>query len=95
MAFQSYTSVANKCKVCTIRLYREASHGKRSIDTMMSFGVKYILRRDIVTLTTVTEKNCVLLNSVQESIEIEARMLLTFFICVHNQLSYAHSIVKC
>ena len=35
----------------------------------------------------------VLLNSVQEFIEKEAWLLLTFFICLHNHLSSIHSIV--
>ena len=38
-------------------------------------------------------KNCVLLTSVQEFIEIEAWLLLTFFICLHYQLISIHSIV--
>ena len=38
-------------------------------------------------LTILTGTNCVLLNSVQEFIEIEAWFLLTFSICLHNQLS--------
>ena len=42
---------------------------------------------------TLSRKNCVLLNSVLEFIEIEAWLLLTFFICLHNQLSSMHSIV--
>ena len=37
------------------------------------------------------EKNCVILNSIQEFIEIEAWLLLTIFIRLHNQLSYLHS----
>ena len=30
-------------------------------------------------------KNCVLVNSVQEFIETEEWLLLTFFLCLHNQ----------
>ena len=45
-------------------------------------------------LTILTRKNCVLLNSVQEFIEIEAWLFLVFFICLRNQLSSMHSIVK-
>ena len=37
-------------------------------------------------LTVLARKNCILLNSVQEFIEIEAWLLLTFFICLHNQI---------
>ena len=39
----------------------------------------------VITLFNDTQKeNCVLLNSVQEFIEIEAWLLLTFFIGLHN-----------
>ena len=39
------------------------------------------------TLMILTGKNCVLPNLVQEFIEIETWLLLTFFICLHNELS--------
>ena len=35
-----------------------------------------------------TMENCVLLNSVQEYFEIEAWLLLTFFLCLHNWFLY-------
>ena len=35
-----------------------------------------------------TMENCVLLNSVQEYFEIEAWLLLTFFLCLHNLFLY-------
>ena len=38
-------------------------------------------------------ENCFLLESVQEFIEIEAWLFLTFSICLHNQLNSIHSIV--
>ena len=38
-------------------------------------------------LMILTGKNCVLPNLVQEFIEIETWLLLTFFICSHNELS--------
>ena len=38
---------------------------------------------------THTEKG-VLLNSVQEFIETEASLLLTFFLCLHNKLTSLH-----
>ena len=38
-------------------------------------------------------ENCILLSSVKEFIEIEAWLLLTFFICLHNQLSSTDFIV--
>ena len=33
------------------------------------------------------KKTCTLLNSVHKFIEIQGRLLLTFLICLHNQLS--------
>ena len=44
-------------------------------------------------LMILTGKNHVFLNLVQESIEIEAWLLMTFLICLHNQLSSVHFIV--
>ena len=44
-------------------------------------------------LNDTTGQNCVLLNSVQEFIETEAWMLLTFFLCLQNQLLSIHSTV--
>ena len=40
-----------------------------------------------------TGKNYVLLNLLQEFISIQAWLLLTFFICLHNKLNSTHSIV--
>ena len=42
-----------------------------------------------------TRQNCVLLNTVQELIEIETWLLLSFFTCLHNQLSSIDPIVIC
>ena len=39
-------------------------------------------------------KNCVLLNSIQEFIEIEVWLLLTFFMCLLNELSFILSHIK-
>ena len=39
------------------------------------------------------ERTCALLNSVQKFIEIQGWLLLTFFICLHNQLSSFNSII--
>ena len=39
------------------------------------------------SVTILTGKNYILLNSIQEFIEIETWLLLTFFICLYNQLS--------
>ena len=38
-------------------------------------------------------KNFILLNSVQEFIEIQARLLMTFFLCLHNQLISVYYVV--
>ena len=38
-------------------------------------------------------ENCVLLNSALVLIEIEAWLLLTYFLYIHNQVFPAHSIV--
>ena len=39
-----------------------------------------------------TGKNRVSLNAVQEFIEMEAWLFLTFFICLYDQLSFIYSI---
>ena len=39
--------------------------------------------------------NCVLLNSIQEFINLEAWLLLTFSLCLHNLLILIYSIVAC
>ena len=49
-AFQSYQSLANDYNVRIVRIYGAAGHGKGLIDAMSCFGVKSILRRDIVGL---------------------------------------------
>ena len=46
-----------------------------------------------LTLTLLKGKNSVLLNSVQEFIEIEAKLRLTYFICLNNKLICTRSIV--
>ena len=46
----------------------------------------------IYPLMILTVKNCVFLNSVQEFIEIKTWLLLTFFVCLHNQWSSIFSI---
>ena len=38
-------------------------------------------------------RTCALLNSVQKFIEIQGWPLLTFFICLHNQLNSFNSII--
>ena len=45
------------------------------------------------TLNDTNRENCALLTSVQKFIEIEAWLLLTFFLYLHNQLFSIHSIV--
>ena len=44
-------------------------------------------------LNNTPRENFVLLNSVQEFIEIQAWLLLTFFLCLHNQLISIYYIV--
>ena len=44
-------------------------------------------------LTILTSRSCALLNSVQKFIEIQDWLLLTFFICLPNQLSSFNSII--
>ena len=53
-AFQSHTSLANKYNFRIIRLYEAAGHGKGIIDAKLSFGVKSILRKDIVGLDVIS-----------------------------------------
>ena len=48
-AFKSMQNLANRYNVRIIRIYGAAGHEKGLIDAMSSFGVKSILRRDIVT----------------------------------------------
>ena len=45
------------------------------------------------TLTISQGKTCALLNSVQKFIETQGWLPLTFFICLHNQLSSLNSII--
>ena len=47
-AFKSYQNLANKFNTRIIRIYGAAGHAKGLIDAMSSFGVKAILRRDII-----------------------------------------------
>ena len=48
-AFAYYQKLTDKYNVRIIRLYGAAGHGKELIDAMSCFGVKSILRKDIVT----------------------------------------------
>ena len=47
-------------------------------------------QRSQITLTISTGKNCVLLSSLQG---LAGWLFLIFFICLHNQLSFIHSII--
>ena len=49
-AFESYSSLTKKYNIRIIRIYGAAGHGKGVIDKMSSFGVKSILKRDIIGL---------------------------------------------
>ena len=54
--------------------------------------LKFVVQ--VVSLTVFTwKRTCALLNSVQIFIEIQGWLLLTFFICLHNQLSSFNSII--
>ena len=67
-AFALYQQLANKYNVRIIRVYGAAGHGKGLIDAMSSFGVKSILREDIVTMNRWygnSEKMCEYLREVQ------------------------------
>ena len=44
-------------------------------------------------LRILTGKTCALLNSAQKFIEIQGWLLLTFFMCLNNQLSSFNSII--
>ena len=56
-AFQSMINLSNKYNVRVIRIYGAAGHGKGLIDALSSFGVKAILRRDIVSHDCWLESN--------------------------------------
>ena len=56
-AFQSMINLSNKYNVRVIHIYRAAGHGKGLIDAVSSFGVKAILRRDIVSHDCWLESN--------------------------------------
>ena len=49
-AFKSFQLLVNKYNLAIVRVYDNAGHGKGLIDAMSSFGVKSILRGDIVAL---------------------------------------------
>ena len=50
-------------------------------------------KTNFLHLNNTHRENCVSLNSVQEFIEIGIWLLLTLFLCLHNQLISIHSIV--
>ena len=57
------------------------SSEKPSLGVCMNICVYFLAKGNS---TIFTGKKCVLLNSVQEFIEREAWLLLTFFLCLHN-----------
>ena len=57
-----------------------------------SFWPRSLLQNSEIFLLAITGKT-VLVNSVQEIIEMEAWVLLRFYLCLHNQLDFIHSIV--
>ena len=56
-AFQSMINLSNKYNIRIIRINGAAGHGKGLIDAVSSFGVKAILRRDIVSHDCWLESN--------------------------------------
>ena len=50
------------------------------------------LRTTVKHISDTHRENCALLNSLQGFIEIEAWLLLSFFLCLHNHLISIHSI---
>ena len=57
------------------------------------YWIKHIRITLNASLNDTHRVKCVLLNSVQEFIEAEACLVLTFFLCLHNQLISTQSIV--
>ena len=57
-SFGLLQSLANEYNLRIIRTYGAAGHGKGAIDTMSSFGVKNILREDIVTHDVFFNNSC-------------------------------------
>ena len=57
-SFGLLQSLANEYNLRIIRTYGAAGHGKGAIDTMSSFGVKNILRQDIVTHDVFFNNSC-------------------------------------
>ena len=75
----------NWCYICEFQKIWQLACFKGVIKETFSFS-----QMNVFFLPMLTGKNYVLLNSVQEFIEIETWLLLTFF----NQLSSTHFIVK-
>ena len=71
----------------------ERAHGVGEKKTDKEGQIVVQLNSFIHKLTILTWKNFALLNSVQKFIEIKGWLLLTFFICLHNQLSSFNSII--
>ena len=86
---REHTAQFNFCdmKVHALKTKTEIHPSKRHL-----FKVRFLIFVKY-QLTIVTGKSYVLLSSVQEFIEIEAWLLLTFFLCLHNQSSSIHSTV--
>ena len=71
----------------------ERAHGVGEKKTDKEGQIVVQLNSFIHKLTILTWKNFALLNSVQKFVEIQGWLLLTFFICLHNQLSSFNSII--
>ena len=73
----------SKKKPCTLKIFNYLQN---------NYASNYDYHSAEVKLTILTGKTCALLNSVQKFIEIQGWLLLTFFICLHNQLNSFNSI---
>ena len=64
-----------------------------SIEIEYHHWIQHIRTTLNANLNDTHREDCILLNSVQEFIEVEASLLLAFFLCLHNYLISTHYIV--
>ena len=85
-------------------IYQTSRKGKKQDKTIAEFAFQENLEKNLIEIYSAYKtqilkfndtsgRTCALLNSVQKFIEIQGWLLLTFFICLHNQLSSFNSIV--
>ena len=84
----------------SVRDFFDFSENRVGVFFYFSEKVRFVVNTKMIfcynfgaPLTIFTWKTCVLLNSVQKFIEMQGWLLLTFFICLHNQLSSFNSII--